>query len=244
MNDCVAVDVGNTRVKWGLGRAGSVVAVAALPDAAAAWHEQACAWGLSADTPWIVSGVQPERCARLIAWLAGRGASVRRLESYRDLPLTVALEHPERAGIDRLLDAVAANHRRPPDAPAIIVDAGSAVTVDYVDAAGVFRGGAIFPGLRLMAQALHSYTALLPLIEITRPEPAPGASTTQALQTGVYHAVVGGIERLIDELAAQAQAAPVIYLTGGDAALLAERVRRPITLWLEMTLAGILYSGA
>ena len=82
------------------------------------------------------------------------------------MPLEVELEHPDKVGIDRLLNAVAANRRRQEHVAAILVDAGSAVTVDYLDGNGVFRGGAIFPGFRLMARALHDYTALLPIVDI------------------------------------------------------------------------------
>ena len=92
------------------------------------------------------------------------------------------------------------NSRRRPDTPAVIVDAGSAVTVDYVDERGVFRGGAILPGLRLMAQALHDYTALLPVVTIDGEAAMPGATTTEAIKAGVFAAVLGGVERLVFHL--------------------------------------------
>jgi type III pantothenate kinase len=239
----VVVDVGNTRIKWGLCDDVRVCEVAALaPDEENAWQAQWQAWSLSTDTTWIVSGVHPARLDALVQWLGGRGSDVQVLSSHRQLPIEIALEMPEKVGIDRLLNAVAANERRSPGAAAALVDAGSAVTVDYVDAAGVFRGGAIFPGLRLMARSLHDYTALLPIVPMETVVEPPGVTTVGAIQTGIFHAVVGGIERLIGAYERRSPAAMEIYLTGGDAAALSVKLPPEARLWPEMTLAGILHS--
>jgi type III pantothenate kinase len=117
------------------------------------------------------------------------------------------------------------------------------VTVDWLDETGHFAGGAIFPGFRLMAQALHDHTALLPLIEVPGHVPAlPGTSTTTALEAGVFWAVVGGIRALIDELAVRSAIPPQVFLTGGDAALVGPSLQHmagPVTVWPHMTLEGI-----
>jgi type III pantothenate kinase len=155
------------------------------------------------------------------------------------LPLRVLLERPDHVGIDRLFDAVAANSRRPAGTPAVVVDAGSAVTVDWLDETGAFRGGAILPGLRLMAQALHDYTALLPLIEPPRDiPPLPGTATPPAVAAGIFWAVVGGIEVLIRRYAEGAGVRPDAFLTGGDAPVLHRALPR-LHLWPAMTLEGI-----
>src|SRR5262249_13910305 len=161
-------------------------------------------------------------------WLRQRGDTVWVLDSPQQLPLRVLLASPERVGIDRLLNAVAARSRVFRPAPIIIVDAGSAVTVDLVDETHAFRGGATFPGLRLMAQALHDHTALLPLVEMSKTNPPlPGTDTKAAIEAGVFWAVAGGIKALVRQLAAQARqltdpsrsgrppAPPVLFLTGG-----------------------------
>ena len=118
------------------------------------------------------------------------------------------------------------------------MDAGSAVTVDLVDEQGVFRGGAILPGLRLMAQALHDYTALLPVVHIDGDAAMPEASTVEAIRAGVVAAVLGGVERLIasvERTAADLQ----VFLGGGDGELLARRLARPAEYWPLMTLEGL-----
>jgi type III pantothenate kinase len=237
----VVVDVGNTRIKWGLCSADAVIATASLPpDDPAAWQEQAQRWQLAPRLLWVLSGVDPLRRERLASWLVERGDVVHVVESPEQLPLQILLEHPQKVGIDRLLDAVAANARRRPGVAAVVIDAGSAVTVDRVDAAGAFRGGAILPGFRLMAKSLHDYTALLPCIEPPRGAPAvPGTSTVQAMQAGIFWAVAGGIRALVEQMAAGDAVGPDVFLTGGDAAVLRPVLGEGVIFWPEMTLEGI-----
>jgi pantothenate kinase type III len=242
----VVVDVGNTRIKWGLCNTSAVVANAALPpDDLAAWQQQWDAWSLTGSPPWVLSGVHPARRDRLADWLRQRGAHVRLVTAASQLPLVVALEHPDKVGIDRLLNAVAVNTRRPPNTPAVIVDAGSAVTVDYLDKHGVFRGGAILPGWRLMAQALHDYTALLPLVEVAGEVTVPATSTVPAMRAGIFCALLGGIRELIVRLQ---KLAPEdthlhVYLGGGDTELLAPYLPYRTHPWPLMTLEGVRLSA-
>src|SRR5262249_39329320 len=156
-----------------------------LPPDEGAWGEQAGRWGLSSPSRWAIAGVHPARRDQLADWLCRRGDEVHFFDDPSLLPLRVLLERPDRVGIDRLLDAVAANSRRVPGVPAVVIDVGTAVTVDWLDGTGAFRGGAILPGLRLMAHALHDYTALLPLVEAPRRMPVlPGNATTPAIEAG------------------------------------------------------------
>jgi type III pantothenate kinase len=257
----VAVDVGNTRIKWGVKDQASsrILQIASLPEDPDAWQTQRQSWLAKGLVPaqgqaaWVLASVQPHRCERLRTWLEDQGDHVEQLCSARQLPLAVALEHPDRAGIDRLLNAVAAARVLPAGTPAILVDVGSAVTVDWLDATHTFRGGAIFPGLRLMAQALHQYTALLPQVDLSLPVPElPGQSTIPAMQAGVFWAVVGGIDRAADRLRRRAANDPRLFVTGGDAGFIVEALSRmehaalsalTITLWPEQTLEGIRISA-
>jgi type III pantothenate kinase len=241
MTPDVVVDVGNTRIKWGRCHGGAVADTRSLaPDDEAGWHVQAILWGLPNPTAWAVAAVHPERCERFAGWARGRGDSVTVLSDWRSLNITIGLAEPGKAGIDRLLDAVAVNSRRRPGTPAVIIDAGSAVTVDWLDDAGTFRGGAILPGLRLMARSLHDYTALLPLIDVPGANPAlPGGTTTAAMEAGIFWAVAGGIAALIEQYSAIATSPPDIFLTGGDAPLFRSALRGSVVVWPEMTLEGI-----
>ena len=199
MKPLVVVDVGNTRIKWGRCSPDAVEETASLPpDDPAEWQEQLERWRIAPASQWVIAGVHPTRRERLAEWLRQRGEQVRVVTHPRELPLRTLLAEPEKAGIDRLLDAVAANRRRTPGSGAVIVDAGSAVTVDWLDETGAFGGGAILPGFRLMAKALHDYTALLPLIEMPGVVPrVPGTDTIAAMEAGVFWSVAGAIQAMI-----------------------------------------------
>ena len=243
----IVVDVGNSRLKWGRCEGGVVVECVSLPgDDPVAWERQLGWWQVGQACVWTTCGVNPPTHDRFVEWLQARGESVRTLKSSRDLPLQVQVDNPDGVGIDRLLNAVAANDRRrtmPEHArgkAGILVDAGSAVTVDLVDESGVFRGGAILPGLRLMAMALHDHTALLPRVEVWQSTPAAlGTSTRSAIEAGVHYAVVGAIRELIGKLMDLCRSTPITYLTGGDASLLHSSFDEQIISWPFMTLEGI-----
>jgi type III pantothenate kinase len=238
----VVVDVGNTRIKWGrCTDEGVVEGASLLPDDPAGWLRQINLWQLPKPAHWVVSGVHPARRDGLIAWLKERGDQVLLIDDYRQLPLSVLVQHPEKVGIDRLLNAVAAKIGAL-RFDSIIIDAGSAVTVDYLDETGAFRGGAIFPGFRLMGEALHTHTALLPQTDHREPNPQlPGANTEAAIKAGVYWAVAGGVKAVIRQLMARARSnrRPEIYITGGDAGLLFPVMEPEVQYIPQLTLEGI-----
>jgi type III pantothenate kinase len=242
MKPSLVVDVGNSRIKWGRCADGSasIAVIASLPpEAPEAWQRQFNEWGLGHGETWVVSGVHPKRRDRLSEWVRERSGAVHLIHDPAQLPLEVALAKPRAVGIDRLLAAVAGNSRRRAGVPAVIIDAGSAVTVDWLDANGTFRGGAIFPGFRLMAQSLHDYTALLPLVKISQTAPLPGTSTPAAMEAGIFWSVAGGINAIVTQLAALSDAKPDLWITGGDGALLQPAIDGRAHLWPEMTLEGL-----
>lgn len=238
------IDVGNTRVKWGYCQQDTITRVASLPpDSPTDWQNQLADWQVNQPSQWVIAGVHPQRVQTLSAWLTDTGHAVQLLESPDQLPLEVKLERPEHAGLDRLLNAVAANAIRPADHAALLIDAGSAVTVDLVDSQGAFRGGAITPGVRLMTEALHSYTALLPRVTIESPPSHIGHNTIDAMKSGIFWSIIGGIEKLIELHTILVDAPLSVYLTGGDAALLATHLPEQCQVWPEMTLEGIRLSA-
>jgi type III pantothenate kinase len=145
-------------------------------------------------------------------------------------------------GIDRLLDGVAANRLRDPDRPAVVVDVGSAITVDLVSREGAFLGGAISPGIAMSARALHEFTDLLPLIdmsELTLPPPALGTSTVSAMRSGLFWGAVGAIRQLIECLTADAASEPEVFLSGGAGPAVASLLGKPARHVPHLTLGGI-----
>jgi type III pantothenate kinase len=159
-------------------------------------------------------------------------------------PLKVDLPEPGKAGIDRLLNAVAANCLREKNRPVLIVDSGTATTVDAVNAEGHFLGGAILPGFELSARALHQYTALLPLIPLddlssAAPPTAVGNNTRAAMRSGLYWGQVGAVKELLDQSARMLSFEdPLILATGGGGEILAPRI--PGAIWMpHLSLQGL-----
>lgn len=220
MTPDLVADVGNSRVKWGLCVGGAVTESAALSHDPEAWAAQLTAWSLPGrPLAWALSGVVPATVAQLRQWAEDRGGRVAVLTAA-DLPLAVRVAEPARVGIDRLLMAVGAavHPARAVGRPAVLVGAGTAVTVDLLGPDGSFHGGAILPGLALMARSLHEHTALLPLLspdDLASPADYPARDTRSAMRAGVRAAVVGAIERL-----RAAGPGGDCFLAGGDAAAL------------------------
>jgi type III pantothenate kinase len=163
-----------------------------------------------------------------------------------DFPLEVDVLAPQRVGTDRLAAAVAANTRRAADRGAIIVDAGTAVTVDLVTADGVFRGGAILPGLPVAARALRLATDALPLLDahdLTTLPPALGKSTEAAMRSGLIWGCVAAVRELISQLAVDLVPAPEIFCTGGLGQPLCGWLNRPVTYAPQLVLHGIALAG-
>jgi type III pantothenate kinase len=134
--------------------------------------------------------------------------------------LKVKYRNPHEVGADRIAGAIGATLRRP-GANIIIVDCGTATTLDVVTANGDYLGGAILPGVGISVETLAGRTAKLPTVEITRPVTALGRSTVESIQSGVYHGHVGAIRRLIDEISTEAfgPAPCTVIGTGGFARL-------------------------
>ncbi len=246
MTPDVVVDIGNTRVKWGRCAATGFAAVAALPPDPRAWEEQATTWHLGPGTRWAVGGVNPAVAEAVVRWAEAAGGTCVWLRKPSELPIRLAVDEPDAVGIDRVFGALAARSLVPPGTPAVTVDVGTAVTVNLVDAAGVFRGGAIFPGPRLMGLALHQYTAKLPLVELTGPSSGrqPATNTTAAIRLGIESAVVGGVNALISDCADAVSVPPRVFVTGGGAAVLddwrsfdLELVREPALNLIGLRLA-------
>jgi type III pantothenate kinase len=253
VNVDVVADAGNSFIKWGRCEGGAVVEMVSISPVDSKWQGRLDGWPLKKKCQWVVSGSDPVSRGRLAKWLAGKSEQVRILSSHAQLPIKLNVEQPEKVGLDRLCNAVAVNSRKPAGTAAVVIDAGTAVTVDYVDEAGVFQGGAILPGLGLMADLLERRTAALPLLKVAdfkkllATATAPGKFTEQAIALGIAACFHGGIERVARDHAKLAGDRVVVYIGGGDGGFLPDTF--PLgeghehQRWPEMTLEGIRIAG-
>jgi type III pantothenate kinase len=235
MRELVA-DVGNSRLKVGERGPDRLSRTAILSlDQPDELRDLMTKWGATAPTRWTLAGSQPEARERLGATLTQWGHEVRVIARAAQAPIEIAVDSPDQVGIDRLLNAVAARHLFPIDAAFVIVNAGSAVTIDLVDQAGVFRGGVILPGFRLMAKALNDYTARLPLVETFVPVPIfPATNTEAAIRLGIRQAIRGAIERTTRD------AGPCrLIIAGGDTKWLTGLEGEPLIAGPFLTLEGL-----
>ncbi len=217
MTPDVVVDIGNTRMKWGRCVGGAVAEMMSLPlDEPGAWAEQLTAWGLNDGVRWAAASVNPTASLAFQEWATDTGDEVVFIDSD-GVPLSYAVGHPEQVGIDRLMNAFAAHCIAHPH-PAIVVSVGTAATIDFIDETGVYHGGVIFPGPRLMAYSLHAHTAKLPLVDAdTLPTTvAPGANTQDAILAGIRAAIVGATILLVTHYAEHCPP-PWVFVTGGAA---------------------------
>jgi type III pantothenate kinase len=255
--ELIAVDIGNSRIKLGRFRGSSGLRTGQgdggggtgpiLPEPGetlelplanrsgefdgarlAAWSDE----HIAAAATWLVSSVHRGAAEHLGA--AVRALAVERAASwplrnltYRDVPLTIAVDAPDRLGIDRLLAALGAEHLRARERAAIIVDLGTAITVDLVTTEGAFAGGAILPGLSMSARALEEQTDALPHVAIEgwREPPTPlGKATVPAIESGLFWGAVGAVRELVDQLSRGLAVPPDVFVTGGNARFVAEQL--------------------
>ena len=145
---------------------------------------------------------------------------------------------PNSIGPDRLANAVAA--RAYFGAPVVVVDFGTAVTFDVVDARGNYVGGIIAPGLAAMTNYLHEKTALLPKIEIREIKSAIGKSTEHAMLVGAVHGYRGLVRELIGELKRELRVKKLpVVATGGYAKLIAAKLPEISAVESDLTLEGL-----
>ena len=234
----IAVDVGNTRLKWACHDGLRWSAVQALPTHAPDTGAQLAAalQGLPAGSAVVACNVAgaPVAAGVETALVQAGLPPPRWLRPSRDAcGVHNAYATPERLGADRWAALVGA--RALHGAAALVVTSGTATTADVLDGEGVFQGGVILPGLNLMRSSLARDTAQLPFAD-GRFEALP-RRTADAIVSGCLHAQVGAIERMFRRVAAEAGA--VCLLNGGAAGSLAPLLEIPLRRVDNLVLEGL-----
>ncbi|MFT3718807.1 type III pantothenate kinase [Pseudorhodoferax sp.] len=243
----LAIDIGNTRLKWA--QYDAPHPRARLLAHGAEFLENIDKLG---DGPWAAL---PEPTHMLGCQVAG-DALKRRTEEQMELwsvdPLWVVArseeaglrngyEHPTRLGTDRWVAMIGARHRvlrRDGPRPMVVVMVGTAVTVEAVDTEGTFLGGLILPGHGIMLRALESGTAGLhvPTGEV-RTFPT---NTSDALTSGGTYAIAGAVERMVQHLQQHCGEEPACIMTGGAGWKMAPHMTRPFELVDNLIFDGLL----
>ncbi len=231
--DVLVLDVGNTRTKLGLFRQGRLRRIGVI---ASGDVEGLATFHGGARPGHIVLGSVAATDAGWEHHLRGL-APVTVLTGGSPAPVRSAYRTPLTLGVDRLANATGAWGMFPGRA-ALAIDLGTCITYDLVDPDGVYRGGAIAPGVRMRLRAMNTYSARLPLMEpVAAPEPwghDTGSSLTSGVQWGVLFELQGFITHARHEFPDVA-----VVLTGGDAVWFTRALKSGIFAHPSLTLEGL-----
>ena len=239
----LALNLGNSRLALGTFTAGELGEVYRVPlDQPAEWEARLAAqWGFleSREGASIVAASVNPPLEKPLAEMIDKVTGRRVLWVGRDidLPTRVLTDEPDKTGVDRVLNVAAAFEQM--QKACVVVDAGTAITVDCCNDNADFLGGAIFPGVNMMLDALHSKTALLPRVEFDVPTGVFGKTTRDAILEGVFHGVRGMVKELAEQYATQLGQWPEIIATGGDAKKLFEGWELVHAVSPDLTMYGI-----
>ncbi|MFZ1808360.1 MAG: type III pantothenate kinase [Cyclobacteriaceae bacterium] len=153
------------------------------------------------------------------------------------LPIGIKYSTPQTLGVDRIaaacgvLDALPNKH-------CLVIDLGTCINYEFVDDQGSYYGGAISPGIKMRFEAMHTFTAQLPLVKFNKNSPLIGDSTESCMQSGVVNGVLAELDGIIDRYQKKYPTMGVI-LCGGDAPLFENKLKRPIFVAPNLVLSGL-----
>lgn len=228
------VDIGNSLVKLAVFEKGGLVA------------QRSARYPSASDFEALLQGRRAGRAIvestrgdadEIVELVRGYADRVLEFTPQTPVPIGNAYRTPETLGRDRLAAAVGATVLYP-GRNVLIVDFGTAVTIDLVTADGTFRGGCISPGMRMRFRALHDYTARLPLCSATEREELLGGSTDEAIRQGVMNSIAFEIEGYMTRMREKIDDLCVIF-TGGDAKYFAKRIKNTIFANRNLVFCGL-----
>ena len=231
------VDIGNTRLKWAILQNGELVTGRALVNRQITRHELIEAWKLQMSPECLaIACVSSTSLLELVLSVAVELwpmiEIIRAKSQAYAFDVHNAYQQPEKLGVDRWLALVAT--RKHYQLPACIVDCGTAITVDLIDADGKHQGGLISPGLTLMKKSLAEGTEALQFYE-TNYAFGPANFTEAAIYSGTLAAAAGLIEHVLTTQSSVMQ----LILTGGDAEIIAKQLGIKPVIDTDLVLRGL-----
>jgi len=149
----------------------------------------------------------------------------------------ICTDNPREVGADRVANAAAAHHLY--SGPMILIDFGTATTLDVLSKEGDYLGGAIAPGILIAAEALFERASKLPRVELVPPEHAIGKNTVTTMQSGIIFGYVGLIESLVNRMNHELGQEAYVVATGGLAEIIARQTKVVNTVNMHLTLIGL-----
>lgn len=225
----LAIDIGNSRIKCALFQETELertfeMASDRLASGASYRHALRSHVGELVPHQAAIASVVPDLDERIADAVTREFMVLPSFIRAENLPERLVDYHPPASlGADRIAAAVAGHTLYGTDQAVIVVDAGTAVTFEVVDQAGVYLGGAIWAGPELVAEALNRGTGRLPRIEASWPRKILGTDTESSLRTGILYGFLDGVEGILRRLQKKAGPAAFIVATGGYGGWLAER---------------------
>lgn len=217
------IDIGNTAAKVALFDGGEMVEVLTESN-----QSLDCLEALCAKYP-VEQGIVAtviDLGERVLAALVALPFPLLWLDSKTPLPVTNLYETPETLGYDRMAAVVGANEQYP-RRDILVIDAGTCITYEFIDSKGQYHGGNISPGMQMRFKALNQFTGRLPLIDSNGRKLPMGRDTETAMRSGAILGACYEIEGYISSLR-QEYPELLIFLTGGDAFLLADKLKTSI----------------
>lgn len=165
----------------------------------------------------------------LSQWLPS-GIPCHTVTPHDKFPFDLAYNKPDTLGVDRVMVVLGALSLTA--APLLVIDAGTCITLDYLDDSNTYRGGAIMPGIQIKLQALHTFTAKLPLVQIEEKDcyPLVGCTTKECIESGVLNATALALQGFINQYQQLTTQCLTVFLTGGDADLLYRILHAEVSL--------------
>ncbi len=169
------------------------------------------------------------------------GLTALNVEPGLETGMPILYENPSEVGADRLMNGIAAFEQfgRGTGRPLVVVDFGTATTLDAVSARGEYLGGAICPGVRISADALFQRAARLPRIDVRKPSRVIGQTTVAAMQAGLFWGYVAMVEGLVRRMTDELGGDAICVATGGLAALIAPETPLIHHVDPDLTLHGL-----
>jgi len=160
------------------------------------------------------------------------------IDHQTPLPVDNAYRTPQTLGMDRICACVGGRSRTK-EGRLLVIDAGTAITYDYLDAENRYQGGGIAPGIRLRFRSLNDYTASLPLVETKGDAPLIGYNTETSIRSGVVNGMVAEVAGVVESYRNLSPEPLTVYLTGGDGVFLGNRLKNINFVDSDLLLYGI-----